>query len=296
MLRAAALTLLLLAGCAGRPASLPPPVEASQVVPAPPPEPTPAPEVPRTPRLPPTPELVALPGGRPVPAAPPGATQPSGPSSGGPSSGGPRADAIAPARGQIARPPSIIPPPAEVEGCFIPANAVTTQLNMTAPGIELDRGRATLAAMTGRPPEGGMHVSGVYRANMRLRVGVRVSTAANGCLVPGVQVSADVQRAIFVASELAPGSCRYNVVLGHEREHARIDDVVLADLDAWIAAPLRQVLAEPGVLRGTGQQLAARINARFEQARAAFQSARNAAQLSIDTPQEYARASRACAG
>jgi len=291
MLRAAALVLLLLAGCAGRPASLPPPVEANQVAPAPPPEATPAPEVPRTPRLPPTPELVALPGGRPVPAAPPGATPP-----GGPSSGGPRADTIAPARGQIARAPSIIPPPAEVDGCFIPANAVSAQLNMSEPGIELDRGRATLAAMTGRPPEGGMHVSGVYRANMRLRVGVRVSTAANGCLVPSVQVSADVQRAIFVASELAPGSCRYSVVLGHEREHARIDNVVLGDLDAWIAAPLRQVLAEPGVLRGTGQQLAARINARFEQARAAFQSARNAAQLSIDTPQEYARASRACAG
>lgn len=285
MIRAAALALLALAGCAGRPASLPPPIEAHQVVPPPPAAPTPTPESPRVPRLPPTPELVALPGGRTIPP-PPAATSP----------GLPRSETMAPARGMIPRPPMLGPTPSEVDGCFIPANAVTTQINIGNPGVEVDRGRATLAAMTGRPPEGGMHVSGVYRANLRLRVGVRVGTSANGCLMPMVQVIADVQRAIFVASELTPGSCRYDVVLAHEREHARIDDVVLGDLDGWIAAPLRQVLAEPGMLRGTAQQLAARINARFEQARITFQNARNGAQLSIDTPQEYARASRACAG
>lgn len=285
MPRAASLVLLL-AGCAGRPGSLPPPVEASQVMPPPAPAATPAPEQPRTPRLPPTPELVALPGGRPIPAAPLTGASP----------GGTRPETMAPAEGRIARPPLLPPPPSEVDGCYLPANSVTAELTMTAPGVELDRGRATLTAMTGRPAEGGMHVAGVYRANLHLRIGVRISQAANGCLLPSVRVTADVRRAIFVASELAPASCRYGVVLGHEREHARIDDVMLAELDAWLAAPLRQALAEPGLLRGPSQQLGARINARFDQARQAFQRAREAAQLSIDTPQEYARASRACGG
>jgi hypothetical protein len=250
---------------------------------APAPPETPPPPAPRNPRLPPTPELVALPGGRPIPPPPAGAAPP----------GAPRGETAAPAVGLIPRPPSLAVA-SQVDGCFIPPNAVTTQLNMRPPPIERDRGRATLANMTGRPPEGGMHVAGVYRASLRIRVGLRVSEAANGCLVPTVQVAADVQRAIFVASELSPGSCRYDVVLAHEREHARIDDVMLTDLDSWIAAPMRQVLAEPGALRGNAQQLAARIQARFEQARVAFHNARQTAQLSIDTPQEYARASRAC--
>jgi len=191
------------------------------------------------------------------------------------------------------RPPSV-PAISQVDGCFIPPNAVTTQLNMRPPPIERDRGRATLASMTGRPPEGGMHVSGVYRASMRLRVGLHLHAGHQAAIRRLADAQADVQRAIFVASELAPGSCRYDVVLAHEREHARIDDALLGDLDNWIAAPLRQVLAEPGALRGGSQQLAARIQARFEQARVAFHNARQAAQLSIDTPQEYARASRAC--
>jgi hypothetical protein len=274
---------VVLAGCAGRPASLPPPIDPSQIVARRPPPPEPPPPAPRNPRLPPTPELVALPGGRAIPPPPVGAAPP----------GAPRGETVAPAVGVIPRPPSIRIA-SEVEGCLIPPNAVTTQLTMRPPPIERDRARAALASMTGRPPEGGMHVAGVYRASLRLRVGLRVAEAPNGCLVPTVQVQADVQRAIFLASDLTLGSCRYDVVLAHEREHARIDDVLLGDLDGWIAAPLRQALAEPGALRGSGQQLAARIQARFDQARLAFQNARQAAQLSIDTPQEYARASRAC--
>jgi hypothetical protein len=286
VVRTALVLLAALAGCASRPASLPPPVDASQVtvVPAPPPAPPPPP--PSNPRLPPTPELVALPGGRAIPA----------PLAGAPPPGGPRGETVGAARGLIPGPPAIGATPAESDGCFIPANAVTTQLDMRRPDIAQDRGRATLAAMTGRPPEGGMHVAGVYRSSLRVRVGLRIATAPNGCLVPSAQVIAEVQRGIYVASELAPGTCRYEVVLGHEREHARIDDVLLGDLEGWFAAPLRRMLAEPGALRGSAQELSARLQARFEQARRAFDAARQQAQLSIDTPQEYARASRACPG
>lgn len=288
-LAVAATGLLGLAACAGRPAVLPPPIEAAQVT-ATAAAPRPAEAAPRpapaNPRLPPNPELVALPGGRPIPPPPagaaPGATPPG--------------ETLAPARGLVPRPAALPPTPAEADGCFIPPRAVTTQLDVAPPPVARDRTRAALASMTTSGPEGDLHVAGVYRASLRLGIALRIGLAPNGCLVPDVTVRATAPRGIFVAAEFNPGSCRYDVILAHEREHARIDDTLLADLDGWLAAPLRQVLAAPGALRGTAPELAARLQARFEQAKTAFIEARRQAQLSIDTPAEYARASRACPG
>lgn len=282
--------MLALAACAGRPASLPPPVDAAQVTAAaaaaPRPAEPPPPAAPANPRLPPNPELVALPGGRTIPQPPAGGV-PAAP---------PQGETAAPAHGAIQRPPALPQPPAEVGGCFISSRAVAVRLSVQPPQVMRDRNRASLASMTGREAEGGLHVAGLYRAGTRIWLDVQIAVAPNGCLLPSATVQVDAPRGIYVASEFAPGSCRYEVVLSHEREHARIDDVMFTDLDGWLAAPLRQVLAEPGALRGTPQELNARLRARFEQARVAFNDARRQSQLSIDTPQEYARASRACGG
>lgn len=295
--------LALLAACAQVPA---PPVAgpgaAGPVAAAPAPAPAPAIAAPGgPPRLPPTPEIIALPGGNRIPP-PPGSRPPiaTGPAA-APQASEPAGLPVTPMRGTIPAPPGLPAPPAEADGCLIPRNAVTAEVRANRPPVLIDQPRAALTASFGaanaRQVGGFSHVAGAYRArNMGPRMRTHVATAPNGCLVPTVQLDLVVERTIMIAAEYPPGSCRHRVALAHEWEHAAIDDAMFAAFDAWIAAPIRLALAEPGALRDTPQGLAERLNARFQPAARAFAEARMRAQLSIDTPQEYRRLTAACPG
>lgn len=287
-LHRAALVLggVLLAGCSGRSALLAPPMVAAEARLAQPAAPLPAAmpvPPPHGPRLPPDPELVALPGGKAIPPRVGPGTAPV-----------PPAATIASPHGIVQAAPQLAPASSGTAGCSIPPRAIQTQVAIAPPQVAREHGRSTLAAMGGRGPEAALHVAGLYRTSLGIGFALRIATAGNGCLIPAAMVRAEAPRSIFVASELTPGSCRYEVVLAHEREHARIDEVMLADLDSWIGAPLRRVLGEPEALRGDPQVLVRRLQSRFEEAQQAFNEARRRAQLSIDTPSEYARASRLC--
>jgi hypothetical protein len=263
--------LLALAGCtaAERPAvPVDPTTGARAADPVPPPHAGP-------PRPPPTPELIALPGGARVPAPLPGA-------------GG------QPARGVIPRPPDLPPLPGTVDGCTVQPGAVTLRLEMRPPPVITGQSRASLASL----PVSGGHapgaLAGVYQASLDARIGITIAESYAGCLVPNVVIEARAPRRILLAADLAPGSCRFAVALAHEQEHARIDDVLFRDIDAWLAAPVRQAMAEPGALRATPAGLRARLDAAFRRGFERFGEVRRQAQLSIDTPEEYARAGRAC--
>lgn len=290
--------LALLAACAQVPT-------APQPSPAPPAAAQPpAPVAPATggpPRLPPTPEIIALPGGNRIPP-PPGARPPiaTGPAPGAGAGG--EALPVTPMRGVIPPPPRLPDPPSEADGCLIPPAAVTAEVRANRPPVLLDQPRAALTAAFGATAAERLagrfsHVAGAYRArNAGPRMRTHVLAAANGCLVPTVRLDLQVERTIMIAAEYPPGSCRHRVALAHEWEHAAIDDAMFAAFDAWIAAPLRLVLAEPGALRDTPQGLAERLNARFQPAVRAFAEARMRAQLSIDTAEEYRRLTLACPG
>jgi hypothetical protein len=268
---AAALLALVVAACAGAErAAVPvdPTAEARVADPVPPPHSGP-------PRPPPTPSLVALPGGARVPPPQPGG-------------------AGAPARGVIPRPPDLPALPASVDGCTVQAGAVTLRLDIRPPPVVSGQSRASLASL---PVTGGHPASapvGVYQASLDARISVTIAESYAGCLVPNVGIEARAPRQILLAAELTPGSCRYIEALAHEREHARIDDVLFRDIDAWLAAPVRQAMAEPGALRGTPAGLRARLGEAFGRAFERFGAARRQAQLSIDTAEEYARVGRAC--
>jgi len=107
-------------------------------------------------------------------------------------------------------------------------------------------------------------------------------------------------RVIYIIRERRPGTCAYESVLGHEREHQEIDDAVIDEYRPHLrAAAAAAIDALPAAaLTGSGpgaaERLGAPISAALERAFDALKREREARQRAVDTPGEYRRVNAAC--
>jgi hypothetical protein len=191
-----------------------------------------------------------------------------------------------------------VSPEASAPGsCAARPDAVRMTVEAAPAAVDTSMSTAQLVAIGQggglRPAHG--RLAGLYAAEFQLSAQIRVDRRGN-CLDPDVRLTLSVKRDIRVASEYPPGTCRHAVALAHEQEHAAIDDALLLEADRRIGEPLRAMLAAPGALSaGLPQPLAQALRDAIGPAMAAFERERSRRQLAIDTPEEYARLSRACA-
>ncbi|HUH85081.1 MAG TPA: hypothetical protein VLX85_10755 [Stellaceae bacterium] len=107
-------------------------------------------------------------------------------------------------------------------------------------------------------------------------------------------------RMIYIVRERRPGTCAYETVLGHEREHQAIDDAVVEEYRPRLrSAAMDAIRSLPAaVLRASGpgaaEQLAAPISAALERTLDALKREREARQKAVDSPEEYRRVNAAC--
>lgn len=106
---------------------------------------------------------------------------------------------------------------------------------------------------------------------------------------------------IFIASELAEGSCLYGQVLDHEERHAnvgrRLFEEFIVTVDAAVKDALRHTPYIAVANRDTGPQAAmARLRSIVEPHYRDFKSTYRKRQAIIDSSGEYARVREACPG
>lgn len=115
--------------------------------------------------------------------------------------------------------------------------------------------------------------------------------------VSNVKITVTASTKVFIAKEIIRDSCLWQQVTAHEARHVKMDRKLLPRLpDSVRPSVLRKVS------RSVAADSAAEANAVWQKiisqsvsdAMGAFRERRNQAQLTIDTREEYTRASRAC--
>ncbi len=132
------------------------------------------------------------------------------------------------------------------------------------------------------------------------KVSWRDEASGYECIAPQVEISLNYSPVkIYVGSEFPPGSCGYQAILAHEQRHlqaymdnlARVEKVVREALDRRFEG--KPLYAPSGTAMSA---LEHEINGTwFPYIRDEFEKGK-AKQAAIDTPQEYARLSKACDG
>jgi hypothetical protein len=172
----------------------------------------------------------------------------------------------------------------------------------TVPGAELQR-------LVRETPGEHAQALGLYRGELRtgLRLEYSVVTQGAGACVGlhrAVIEIAFVDRTIVLARELRQGTCRYDVALEHERQHARIDDRVLARELPKIKDAIAREAADNGVIgpvRASDidsyrDDFSERLNRVFQREIDRIGQARRHEQAQIDTPEAYRREAERCPG
>jgi hypothetical protein len=107
-------------------------------------------------------------------------------------------------------------------------------------------------------------------------------------------------RVIYIVRERQPGTCAYESVLVHEREHQATDDAVIEEYQARLrAAAVDAIEALPAAALtasdpGAAERLAAPVSTALGQTVDALKREREARQKAVDTPEEYRRVNTAC--
>jgi len=106
---------------------------------------------------------------------------------------------------------------------------------------------------------------------------------------------------VFIASDIPYGSCLWRDVYAHELRHVRVNREAIRAVAALLSADVetlaRQGISTEGPTAEAAQQAAlAHLHAAVRRAEQAFEQYAIRGHASIDTPEEYDRASRACGG
>lgn len=176
-----------------------------------------------------------------------------------------------------------------------------------APAIVRQRSSAELrnmSAFEGHDATLGLYASQL-KTSMRLNYQMREQSGTTCLSIADAEITiAYAERTIYVARELQPGTCSYDVTLDHERRHARTDDEVLDSeiprlkralidavrkIDVVGPIPSKSVAAERDALGRTLQQTLEKATARMEEVR-------RTAQGKLDTPDAYRRDNARCPG
>lgn len=150
---------------------------------------------------------------------------------------------------------------------------------------------------------------GLYTGELRTSLKVDFQSTERGdraCLrVSGAHIDVVyTKRMIYLARELARGSCQYNIALEHERRHASIDDTVLARelprLKRAIADAIARIGAvgpvHPTELDDEREKIAASLQRVMGAEVTRIDSVRRKEQGAIDTPEAYRHEAARCPG
>ena len=142
---------------------------------------------------------------------------------------------------------------------------------------------------------------GYYFGKFGYTIDIRFTPAGAGCperiaitLTMGL-----FDRQIELAGDLPEGRCLYRAALSHYRHHAEADDAIFsryARLAAWAlhTTPTRQITGTNPSPADT-DKIKLNIESIVEQALSPFTNDRDAAQTSVDTPDEVDRLAHGCA-
>lgn len=106
------------------------------------------------------------------------------------------------------------------------------------------------------------------------------------------------QPTIYIAKEYKKGSCKYNVIIDHERQHVEIDIRVLTKYRDYIKRALQKISAKPietGLIRETQKpNLLGSIEKTLQPLIDKMVGERTRRQSAIDTVEEYTRIGNLC--
>lgn len=154
-----------------------------------------------------------------------------------------------------------------------------------------------------RPNE---RVLGLTRAISRVTVETRIASYADRsgrweCASPALTVSYGYSPlTVYVARELAAGSCAYNEVYQHELRHVQTYQARLRQIEPEITEALQRRFVTGAVWRGpkgqTQQMLQRELDERWLPFIKRTIEKVDSEQALIDTPEEYARVAKSCHG
>ena len=154
-----------------------------------------------------------------------------------------------------------------------------------------------------RPNE---RVLGLTRATSRVSVETRIASYIDRsgrweCASPALTVSYGYSPlTVYVAREIAAGSCAYNEVYQHELRHVQTYQARLRRIEPEIAQALQQRFATGAAWRGPKGQAQRVLQRELDERWLPFIKRTieqvESEQALIDTPQEYARVAKSCHG
>lgn len=161
-----------------------------------------------------------------------------------------------------------------------------------------------LSALKGnRAP--GSYVLGLTRTESRVSIGIQarmLSDPASGyeCVAPRLEVKLHyLPIVVYVGREFIPGTCAYREILAHELRHRDIYLGFLPGAEKAVSQALERRFAGKPLYAPRGQArdlLQREINSGWMPFIKREMAKVERLQASIDTPQEYARLGKVCAG
>lgn len=220
--------------------------------------------------------------------------------------------------GLLAIPTCLAAGPAAAQDDAEPAEPVACAIGTGAPRIAIvadvgefayDHGRsmAALAGLKSTAQAGSGHMLGL--TNQSFVIGddtTKVVTLPqqDGSVCVGFTdgtITLRLRTSIFVVSEIAPGSCLYEQVLGHEERHAKVGRRLFTEFAETLEAGVKEALTEAPFIRVADPALAhikarARLRQIIEPLFRDFRSVYRKRQAIIDTSGEYDRVEETCPG
>jgi hypothetical protein len=137
-----------------------------------------------------------------------------------------------------------------------------------------------------------------YSADIELNA-VDDRRGSRTCGMPRLRVELSMQPVtVFVASELATGSCQHDVTLSHEMKHVEVLrqtlDRAARDLERDLPEAIGAELRHAKNREELEQRLVVSVRDYLAQFMDERQRLLNEAQADVDSPEEYARVSNAC--
>ena len=158
-----------------------------------------------------------------------------------------------------------------------------------------------LTAMKG---QGGL-VLGLTRAESHIGIALKgkllqETRSGEECIAPKVAVNLHyLPIVIYISDAFAPGSCAYEEILAHEMRHLKAYQAHLPKVEGTVREALDRRFAAQPVYAPKGQAralLAQEMDGRWMPFIKHAMAQVEAVQAAIDSPQEYARLSKVCAG
>ena len=140
-----------------------------------------------------------------------------------------------------------------------------------------------------------------YTVNIKAQIATFNNSKACAALSEVVIDLSFANNVIYVASDLPRGSCIFNNVHAHERQHVAVDHALLQDFSQKIRYQTSQEAGRIGNITAPTSQaafdkLSDLLKPSLDRAMQDFMAERARRQARVDSPQEYDRVSRSCNG